>query len=212
MGESPEYCDVTDLAELPLLPRGWRYFDFIGGTKEFRCFVAPEDMPRNKFMADNEERFDECLKHVYKNNGIIVKQDASFALPGFYIVSHLHHYHSLDEFDEVTHLRMFFILREIRKGMRERLGIQNIHIYYEERAVVSHNVHYWLVPITDIEKHPRLYNFDVKKYLDQFLFSQNRDRIMQCNNLMKKYIQDVNLVERDNVLTKTLITAQKNYE
>ena len=200
MSDSLKYCDVNNLDELPTLPKGMRYFDFIGGSKEFRCYIVPEDMPRNKFMEEQEALFDDCLKHIYKNRGIIVKQDASFALPGFYIVSFLDHYRSLDEADEVTYLRLFFIMREIRKGMRQKLGIQFTHIYYEERNVKSHNVHYWIVPINDIEKHPRLYKFDVKQYLEQFLYSENKDKIIQYNTLMKEYISEINLLERDNEL------------
>ena len=125
-----KYYDVNELSELPPLSEQFRYFDFIGGTKEFRCFVVSRDLARNKFMEQNQELVEECLRPLYENKGIVVKQDASFALPGFYIVSLLKHYRSLDEIDEVTFLRVQLILRVIRKGMREHLGIQYTHIYY----------------------------------------------------------------------------------
>lgn len=198
-----KYYDVNDLSELPQLSEQFRYFDFIGGTKELRCFVVSRDLARNKFMEQNKELVEECLRPLYENKGIVVKQDASFALPGCYIVSLLKHYRSLDEIDELTFIRAQLILREIRKGMRERLGIHYTHIYYEERNVLSHNVHYWIVPI-DIENYPRLYNMDIKKYLDQFLFSQNREKIIQNNALLQTYIYDVNLLKRDNDLESLL--------
>ena len=200
-----KYYDVNDVSELPPLPEQFRYFDFIGGTKEFRCFVVSRDLARSKFMEQNKELFDESLRPLYENKGIIVKQDASFALPGFYIVSFSKQYRSLDEIDEVTFLRAQLILREIRKGMRERLGIQYTHVYYEEKNALSQNVHYWIVPI-DIENCPRLYKMDIKKYLDQFLFSQNREKIIRNNALLQAYIHEIDLLKKDNDLEFLLRT------
>jgi diadenosine tetraphosphate (Ap4A) HIT family hydrolase len=204
MDKGPLYCDVENLEQLPPLASGLRYFDFIGGSKELRCYIAPEDMPRNRFIEENPALFDETLHPVYRNAGIIVKQDASYALPGFYIVSHATQYRSVDEIDGLTSLRLFFILREIRKGMREKLGIEIVHVYYEERPVVSHNVHYWIVPIIGMGKNPRLYTLDIKKYLEQFRFSQNKEKIFRCNNLITEYIRDIHLLERDNNLMEVL--------
>ena len=203
MNNDLKYLDVNDLSELPSLPKGLRYFDFIGGLKEFRCYIVSENMARSRFMGKYEELLDECLKPIYKNEGIIVKQDASFGLPGFYIVSFLKHYGSLDEIDEVTYLRAQLIVREIRKGMRERLGIQFTHIYYEEKKGISVNVHYWIVPV-DVERYPRLYKFDVKEYLDQFLYSQNKEKILKFNKMMKEYLKEIDLLNRDNQLASEL--------
>lgn len=185
------YYDVKDLSELPELPKEFRYFDFIGGSKELRCFVAPKDMPRSKFIEVNEALLDECLRPIYKNCGICVKQDASFALPGFYIVSPLEHYRSLDEIDQVMYLRLFFIIREIRKGMRETLAIQRVHIYYEEKMSKSSNVHYWILPIEEPDIQQRalsittatrsslIYDLQVRNYLNQFMYSEQKGKILK---------------------------------
>lgn len=159
-----KYFDVNNLTELPELPKGLRFFDFIGGTKELRCFVATEDMPRNQFIEEYEDSLDACLKPIYKFNGICVKQDASYALPGFYIISPTNHYRSIDEIDEITHLRLFFILREIRKAMREVLQIEHIHLYYEEKKSKSCNVHYWYMftgyPREHVHKYQNLFGLN----------------------------------------------------
>lgn len=202
--EKLQYYDVYALSELPSLAKGLRYFDFIGGTKELRCFIVPEETPRNEFIEKNEDLLDPCLKPIYKNQGIIVKQDASFPLPGFYIVCPTKHYRSLDEMDEVTHLRLFFILREIRRGMREVLGIEHAHVFYEEKANKSCNVHYWILPIQDIVKYPRIYELDVKKYLEQFSFTKERDNILDFNQKMIAFIEEIDLLQRDNQLMKRL--------
>ncbi|HVX01042.1 MAG TPA: hypothetical protein VHA52_11480 [Candidatus Babeliaceae bacterium] len=199
-----EYQDVAHLSELSSPPQGCRYFDFIGGTKGIRCFIAPQDMSRTQFIEENEALLDPCLTPIYKNAGITIKQDASFPVPGFYIVAPIQPYRSLDTVDEITHLRMFFLLREIRRAMRDVLGIEYAHVYYEEKADKSCNVHYWILPIHDIKKYPRIYNFDVLKYLEQFNYQDNHIKIKEFNNKLKRYIEKSCLVERDNQLINLL--------
>lgn len=199
-----EYCDVNHLSELPILPEELAFLDFIGGTKELRCFVVSKNMPRNQFIEENEHLLDECLLPIYKYKGICVKQDASYPLPGFYIVSPIGHYRSLDEVDEVTHLRLFFILREIRKAMREVLQIEHIHIHYEEKMNKTCNVHYWLLPINDMHQQPRLYDFKIRAYLESFRFAENRDKIILYNEKLKKHLIENHLTERDENLLNTI--------
>lgn len=191
------HVDVVNLAELPSAPEGYRYLDFIGGSKEIRCYLVPEDMPRNRFMNEFRDQLDVCLSPIYENRGIYVTQDPSFALPGFYIIAHRKQFRSLDEMDEVTHLRMLLILYEIRKGMREALNIQHVHVYYEEKANKSCNVHYWMLPIREIQKFPRIYDFNVKEYLSQFSFLRNKSEILLCNAKLQQYLKRVHLLEKD---------------
>lgn len=202
------YYDVIDLSELPAPPDGFRYFDFIGGTKELRCYLAPKEMPRSEFLQKWESELDPCLQPIYKNQKICVKQDASFALPGFYIVSPLDHYHCLDDMPEELVLRLSFIIYTIRKGMRHVLGIDRVHIYYEEKPSPSATVHYWIMPIhnqetvdTSVTMQTRsslVYDLKVGEYLGQFCYSQNKETILQYNAKMRAYIAHEGLLEKDN--------------
>ena len=182
---SMQYFDVTKLEDLPPLQEGYRYFDFIGGTKEYRCFRAPIDLSRGTFMNQHGHLLDECVQPIYKHNGITISQDTSCPLPGFYIVSPDKQFRSIDEVDPITHQRLSFLTREIRKLMREHLNIQFTHIYYEEKANKGCHVHYWILPINDIKQNPRLYKFDVKDYMDQFTFRDNKQTILDFNKKMK---------------------------
>jgi len=199
-----EYFDVSKMEDLPAPPQGFRYFDFIGGSKELRCFLVHEDTPRGLFIEENEHLLDPCLQPIFKNNGICVRQDPSFPTPGFYIVSPTRNFRFFDEIDEVTHLRMSHVIREIRKGMREALGIQYIYLYYEEKAKKSNNVHYWLVPLYHIDSRTRIYNFKVKEYLEKFVFSDERKKILDFNQKMRNYLEKVKLLEKDQKLLERL--------
>lgn len=199
------YYDVNNLSELPPLLSGRRYFDFIGGSKEIRCFPAPEDKPRGEFIEENEEFLDECLHPIYKNDGICVRQDASYPVPGFYIINPIRSWRSLDIIDELTFLRLFYILREVRKGMREVLNIPYAHIYYEEKINKSCNVHFWLLPIYDIEKSPRIYNFNILEYLTKYKLSEEKKKIIECNGKMKEYLKTIQLLDKDNLLKECIL-------
>jgi len=201
-----KYFDVIDRSELPPPSEGFRYLDFIGGTKEIRCFLVPFDLPRAQFVKDNEILLDTALHAIYSNEGICIRQDASFALPGFYILSFLRHYSAIDAIDEITNLRLFFLLREIRKGMRNVLDIPFIHIYYEEKPAKSCNVHYWMLPINTggQEKHPIIYDLKIKEYLNKFKFSKEREKIINFNEKMRQYIKEIKLLEKDNKLNSIL--------
>ena len=195
-----EYFDVDSLKELPPLQKGMRYFDFLGGTRFLRCYVVPESMPRPVFIDKNEALLDESMHPIYKNQGISVRQDSSHPVPGFYIVSATKFFKSMDSMDEQTHLRLFMVLREVRKAMREVIKLPYVHLYYEEREAQGSNVHYWLLPIMDINENPRIYNFDIKKYLDSFPFEGARDRIIALNHKMRSHLAETRLVEKDNAL------------
>ncbi len=192
-----DYLDVNNLDELPELPIDKRYFDTIGGSKNYRCFIAPIDYPRNKFLLEHESYLDKCLTPIYKNRGIIIRQDNSFPIPGFYIVSPETYYRSLDKIPLNEYMRLMFLIHQTRKGLRDICKVEYSHLIYEEKDNAGCNVHFWILPITDIKKYPRMYKFDIKQYMDSFNVTENYDTIIKFNNSMIGYFKKINLFERD---------------
>lgn len=192
------YLDIDSLEELPILAKSLRFFDTIGGTKSYRCFIAPCEYPRNKFLLENEKDLDRCLVPIYKNRDITIRQDTSCPLPGFYIVSPDNHYRSLDRIPELEYMRLMFLIFHTRRGLRDVCGIEFSYLLYEEKANTSCNVHFWILPIIDVEKYPRMYNFDVKKYMDSFVVEDNYLMILNVNEKMRRYFDDQNIIARDN--------------
>ena len=197
-----EYCDVNSLNELSELPKGNRFLEFIGGTKNYRCFVVPKDFPRSEFFNQFSSLLDGCLEPVYENNGIAVRQDSTFALPGFYILGYNKQFSSFDEIPDLLQMRTAFILKQMRKGMREALDIKYIHMYYEEKAKASSNVHYWLMPSQDEKTGatPLIFDINLFNYLSSFEFKKRKVDIERFNDSMKKYIKGVNVYDYDNRL------------
>lgn len=198
-----EFIDVFDVKELPQPMKGYRYLDFLGGQKCRRCFLVPYDYPRCDFFMEYSDLLDECLQPIYNNRGIYVRQDASFAVPGLYILSYSKQYSSFDKLDDILHFRTFYIIKQIRRGMRECLGINYIHMYYEEKKEKSCNVHYWLLPIYQKDT-PIIFNLELTKYLKSFNYKTERKKIVDFNNKMKKYLADIELKNFDDKIIERL--------
>ena len=125
-----KYIDVNTLKELPKLSEEKRYLEFLGGTKQYRCYIVDKDLPRCDFYKNNSELVSEFLKPVYKNHGIVVAQDNTFPIPGFYIISYEKQYNSIDELPNSLAIRTTGLIQEIRKIMRDKLNIKYVNIYF----------------------------------------------------------------------------------
>jgi len=147
-------------------------------------------MPRIEFVTEHEDRLDDTLRPIYRSPVVMVRQDASYALPGFYVVSPTSHFRALDELDELSHLRLQLVIRHVRAAMRKVLGVREIHLHYEEKPDLSTNVHYWLVPMRYDVAVPGdvLARLDIKTYLSQFRFAEERANILSANERMRDWL------------------------
>ncbi len=191
-----KYIDVYTTKELPKPPDGYRYLDFLGGTKELRCFLVPFDYPRCDFFKEYFHLLDKCLKPIYSNKGIFVRQDASFPVPGLYIVSYDEQFSAFDFIDDNTYMRTSLVIKKIREGMRSCLGINYIHMHYEEKKEKSCNVHYWLMPIDQVET-PIIFKLNIMDYLRGFSFAKEREKILEYNEKMEQFLQKIDLIGSD---------------
>lgn len=201
-----EFIDVLDLWDRPRPPPGTRYLDFIGGEKEIRCFLVSDALPRIVFMEEHPDLLDSALQPIYESDVLNVRQDASYALPGFYIVGLRAPVASLDRLPVQVHLRMSLVLYEVRAAMRSLLGIDLIHLHYEERPQPSCTVHYWLMPLLR-ERCGSPYvitHLNLLAYLNQFRFRETRDRIYDYNGRMREHLRCSGLHEREQAIARAL--------
>ena len=198
-----QYIDGDKREDFPPAPQGTRYIHFYGGTKNYRAYIAPEDISRADFMEQYPEYVPEQNIPIYENNGIVVRADPKYPCPGFYIFGLNKTYRAFDILDDITFLRFSFILKKIKEGMRKELGLNYAHLLSNEKSDPFVNVHFWLVPVDGTES-PDLLDFDVKEYLKSFEPSEQIEKILSYNNKLKEYIRKINLVEKDNELTKKL--------
>jgi len=202
----PTFIDVSSRAELPASPPGFRYLDFLGGDKEQRCFLVPEAMPRLEFMQKHAELLHPALEPIYHRRGICVRQDASYAVPGFYILGLDRQYSSFDAMDSVLHLRAAFVMREVRRAMRSAVRVQHIHLHYEEKPRPSCNVHYWLLPIWPeaSERQDVIMRLDLRRYFQKFRFAEQKERIVEANQAVREELDQQSVATRDDALSALL--------
>lgn len=205
MNEKPklEFFDVDKREDLPSAPVGMRYIHFYGGSKNYRAYLAPADLSRADFMEKYPEYIPEQNIPIYENEGIIVRADPKFPCPGFYIFSLNKTYTAFDYLDDITFLRFTFILKKIKEGMRQVLGINYAHLLSNEKSDPYVNVHFWLVPVNGTTS-PDLLDFDVKAYLNSFKPQNEIAKIISYNQKMRDYIKNIDLVQKDNELLQEL--------
>lgn len=210
MKKELEYIDVDNREDFPPEPKGFRFIYFYGETKNYRGYLAPEDLSRADFMEQYPHYIPEQNIPVYENNGIILRADPKFPCPGFYILSLNKTYKAFDLMDDVTFLRFAFILKKTKEGMRKALNINYAHLLSNEKSDPYVNVHFWLVPV-DGTTSPDLLDFDVKSYLNSFVPNKEIKKIISYNNILRKYFEKINLVEQDNIFTKLLNNNEINW-
>ena len=203
-----KFLDADRREEFPPAPEGMRYIHFYGGTKNYRAYIAPDDISRADFMEQYPEYVPEQNRPIYENNGIIVRADPKFPCPGFYIFGLDKTYRAFDLLDDVTFLRYSFILKKTKEGMRKELGLNYAHLLSNEKSDPFVNVHFWLVPI-DGTVSPDLLDFDVKEYLKSFRPKEQIDTILSYNERMRNYLKEIDLIRKDNELTSKLLSMRK---
>ncbi len=200
-----QFIDAERREDFPPEPKGMRYIHFYGGTKNYRAYIAPEDVSRADFMEQYPEYVPEQNKPIYENKGIIVRADPKYPCPGFYIFGLNKTYRAFDLLDDITFLRYSFILKKTKEGMRKELGLNYAHLLSNEKSDVFVNVHFWLVPVEGTIS-PDLLDFDVKEYLSSFSPRKELDKILSYNERLRNYFKQIDLVKQDNDLHSKLIS------
>ena len=88
---------------------------------------------------------------LFPNDKIIVTQyfdihqDWITPIPGFFIIASIKGRISLDEFDDEEANEFFALVRKLRKGMRDILGIKVVYFFQDEST--HHGLfHLWIFP------------------------------------------------------------------
>lgn len=166
-----------------------RELKFIDGSR----YIVDEHECRGCFMNKNEVEMPECISPIYEKNGVVIRQDAEWPIPAFYIISIRDHIGSIADLDMKLCYEIIKMTKIVRMGLRDLFEINNAQIYHEEKINAPH-FHLWLLPLwnEEIKKnnlYPKIYESNVKKYIDLFDYDSNKNKIIECNYKMKEYIE-----------------------
>jgi len=81
---------------------------------------------------------------VIKTKLFRVEQDWEVPIPGFFIVASLRKIKSVAEFSDEETAEFAKLVRDVRRGMREVLGIEEVYLFQNEDSM--HNFHLWMFP------------------------------------------------------------------
>lgn len=186
--------EVFDESEIPPVPKGKKYFVCIGGSKNFQGFLSDSSMSKGEFIFTHEDKLDDCLRPILEDNQIVVRQDAKYAIPGFYIVSPKTHYRRIDEMPYGIYEKCMRVARKVRGGLLT-LGVNQAHIYHDEKYKSPASAHFWVLPIDkqQIEEkklNPTIFSHDIWTYLETFpRFKETKFRIIEFNKKMEQYLR-----------------------
>ena len=73
-----------------------------------------------------------------------VHQDIDVPIPGFFIVASLRNIKSISEFSDEEAIELINLLRNVRKGMKDVLKIEEVYLFQNEDT--KHGFHVWIFP------------------------------------------------------------------
>ncbi|MCV7076972.1 hypothetical protein [Mycobacterium szulgai] len=190
-----QFIDVDYQSELPPDPPGLRFLEFLGGTKQLRCFIVSENTTRAEFMREYAHLLDDCMTPIYDRDGIMIRQDAGFSLPGFYIIGLHDQVRALDYLDIGLYRKISLLLLELRKGMRSVLSINHVDIHYDEKLDKTCSVRWAVMPAPreGPQRIPSIADLDLRNYLSKFRLTEERETILDFNQRMRDYFSDIDL-------------------
>ena len=187
--------EVFSLDELPKAKKGMKYFACIGGNKNYQCFLEAKSLSRAEFMDKYAQYIDKCHTPIYEDSDIIIRQDAQYAIPGFYVVATRKKYKNIAEIDSELYSKCLRFIDRISGILNNKYGVNNIYIYYDEHLEKPSSTHFWIMPIYEKEikrnkYKPSIIYHDIWKYQDLFFYKKTKKRIIKINNEIRNLLKE----------------------
>lgn len=81
---------------------------------------------------------------VYKSDMFTIGQDWECPIPAFFILAPIRKIRTIDEFTDDETREYIFLVRKLRKGMKEVLNIEDVYFFQNEDT--KHDYHLWIFP------------------------------------------------------------------
>jgi len=176
--------EVFQLNQLPEAPAGKRFFVCIGGSKNYRCFLADNSLSRADFMNRYADEIPFFLRALYEDEYIQVRLDSTYAVPGFCIISPRGNYRTVADLPRRVYgdcIRMAVTLTEFLYGMPD---VAYVYFYYDEHYKKPASAHFWVLPVYSSHlkngEVPSIEDMSVWRYMESFRYQTEAGRIQEC--------------------------------
>lgn len=138
-------------------------------------------------------------KKIFPDEKIIVTehfdvhQDWETPIPAFFIITSRRKIRSVEEFNDEETEEFIKLVRKVRKGMREILGINDVYLFQNEDK--EHHFHLWLFPRYEwmerfgrkIESVRPIINYSKENMANSETVSQVKKAVKQIKEYMNKF-------------------------
>jgi len=188
------FVDIEEYSTFQSLhtPQGLYWCEFYGGRKNYRCFLVSEHLRRAELLQQEAylALLDQSVSPIYNYSDIVVRQDPTHAMPGFYIVAPKQAYRSTDALDLGLYMSMRFIDFRVSHTLKESYNIKYLYRVNEERKVAYQNVHTWLLPLDHLPHQTSIEEWNTLEYMLKFAsWRQYKKEIISLNKKMKAELQ-----------------------
>jgi hypothetical protein len=148
---------------------------------------------------------------LYRRHGIEIAHDGQVGIPGaFTITCRLPR--DIDATrSAIIYLRMRFLEYQLRIALRQELGVEYAYKIQEAKIATGADLSPMrILPIVNIEKYDRIYNFTIKNYIEENgSWSTHKREILESGRLLKAWIAKVELLAQDAELESALLTFER---
>lgn len=177
--------EVDELSELPSLPFDQKFFVCIGGNKKYICFQDDKKLSRSNFFAKYKHYLPNCLRTIECNN-VQMRQDATYPVAGFMIVSPCKDYQNLSCMSYSSFCDCIKIAIKIKETLEKEELVEYVNIYYDEHYKKPATAHFWVLPVFKGVKKPRMIDGTIWEYLEMYDYSNQKELIEEYLEKIEK--------------------------
>ncbi|MDP2036881.1 MAG: diadenosine tetraphosphate hydrolase [Ignavibacteria bacterium] len=128
---------------------------------------------------------------VYISDSFTIGQDWEYPIPAFFILAPNRKIRTIDEFTEEEASEYIFLVRKLRKGMKEILMIEDVYFFQNEDT--KHDYHLWIFPRYDwmepfgrgIKSVKPILEYSIKEMMNENVFAEVRSCVHKMKLFMK---------------------------
>lgn len=127
---------------------------------------------------------------VYKSDLFTIGQDWECPIPAFFILATTRKVRTIDEFTEAETSEYIFLVRKLRKGMKEVLNIEDVYFFQNEDT--KHDYHLWIFPRHSwmepfgrgIKSVKPIMNYSITQMMNEDVFAEVRTSVEKMKLFM----------------------------